>query len=189
MLGGFVASGTASSSHDGGHVAIAAVGAPGHAAETATTGATTTTATTATTTTTAPTRTLPAGAVVPKVSLGRPVPATLIARTPRTAEQEYNGETVATYRIKAGRPVTWWYTIRDKNGRMSYSVNVYAGTAGSRLVAGSGVMGVYHQPLVAKRWIWQKPARGTYRVCAIAIDLGPVRGGANETCQLVSVVR
>jgi hypothetical protein len=115
-------------------------------------------------------------AVTPKVALSAPKPGTRMVAVK-----------TLTYSVKAGRPVTWWYTVSDSNGRFIYDISVFKGLTSSSLAAWSGVAFVYHQQIVQKRWTWLKPMRGTYRVCAIALDSGPVRGGNAETCQLVQV--
>jgi hypothetical protein len=130
---------------------------------------------------------LPAGAVVPKVSLSAPKPGRLVARTPRAVSERLDGKPVATYKIKAGHPVTWWYSVSDPNGRFAYGIIVFKSATAAHPVAGDGTRGVYHQTLVQKRWTWANPGRGLYRVCAQAGDMGPVRGGMAETCQLVQV--
>ena len=109
-----------------------------------------TTPTTGTTTT--PTLTESSGAgPYPTAAISRPQPGTRLSRAP------------LTYRIKVGRPVTWWFTVADPSSFYDYGLNVFRGTNYSRTVAGTGVLAFYPQhPRVTMSWTWNKPPRGTY---------------------------
>ena len=150
---------------------------------------TTTTDTTPTTTATTPTRTLPEGAVVPKLAFARPKPSrALPGRVLCDDGGGTPGLTCHRYTLAHGKPVSWWYRVADSNGSLIYGISVFKGTVNfNKTVAGTGSIFIYHQKLIAKRWTWKSPARGSYRVCLIAIDDGPVRGGMSSVCQLVRV--
>lgn len=130
-----------------------------------------TTPTTGTTTT--PTLTESSGAgPYPTASLSKPKPGTRISRSP------------LTYRIKIGRPVTWWFTVADPGSIYVYGLNVFRGTNYDRPVAGTRTMASYDQhPRVTMSWTWRRPTRGSYTVCAGIVD----STGDRASCQLVRV--
>jgi hypothetical protein len=138
-----------------------------------TTMTTTVTPTAPTTTATTPTLTESSGAgPYPTAAISRPKSGTRISRSP------------LTYRIKVGRPVTWWFTVADPGSIYVYGLNVFRGTNYDRPVAGTGTMASYHQhPRVTMSWTWRRPTRGSYTVCAVIAGFN----GDRVSCQIVRV--
>jgi hypothetical protein len=116
--------------------------------------------------------------VVPVISLSKPSTAAKIAKP-------------AAYHLKAGKPVTWWFSVSDPTSSFIYGIYVFLGpTTGARPGPGSGTIAVHtweHKTFARTYWTWPKPSRGTYRICEIARDMGPVRGGGSEICQALTV--
>jgi hypothetical protein len=125
-------------------------------------------------TTTAPTLTESSGAgPYPTAAISRPQPGTRLSRSP------------LTYRIKVGRPVTWWFSVADsKKDIYVYGLDVFPGTNYNRVVAGTGNLASYHKYAhVLMSWTWNKPPRGTYTVCAAIAGFN----GVHASCQIVRV--